>query len=48
MRKREEIQKDGTRVDILILEVLLDIRDLLTKQPLDAIKKKRGRPRKIK
>ncbi len=32
MRPRKEIEKDGTRVDILSLEVLLDIRDLLTKQ----------------
>lgn len=29
MRKRSEIEKDGTRKDILTLEVLLDIRDLL-------------------
>jgi len=32
VRKREEIEKDGTRKDILALEVLLDIRDLLKKQ----------------
>ena len=30
MRKRKEIEKDGLRKDILTLEVLLDIRDLLT------------------
>ncbi len=29
MRKRSEIESSGTRTDILILEVLLDIRDLL-------------------
>ena len=29
MRKREEIEKDGTRIDILQLEVLLDLRQLL-------------------
>ena len=32
MRKREDVLKDGTRVEILILEVLLDLRDLLKKQ----------------
>ncbi len=32
MRTRKEIEKDGTRKDILMLEVLLDIRDLLKKQ----------------
>ncbi len=40
MRKREEIEKSGTRVDMLMLEILLDIRDLLIP------KKKRGRPKK--
>ncbi len=44
MRKREDIIKDGARVDFLSLEVLLDIRELLVKN----IKKPRGRPRKIK
>jgi hypothetical protein len=29
MRKRSVIEADGTRKDILVLEVLLDIRDLL-------------------
>lgn len=29
MRKREAIESDGTRKDILTLEVLLDVRDLL-------------------
>lgn len=32
MRKRSEIEKDGIRVDILSLEVLLDIRELLKKK----------------
>lgn len=32
MRKRELIEKDGTRLEILMLEVLLDIRSLLEKQ----------------
>jgi hypothetical protein len=32
MRKRTQIEKDGTRKDILQLEVLLDIRDLFIKQ----------------
>ena len=32
MRKREAIEKDGTRKDILIVEVLLDIRELIQKQ----------------
>jgi len=40
MRKRSEIEKDGTRVDILTLEVLLDIRDLLEKACKKPRKKK--------
>lgn len=32
MRKREIVEQDGKRVDMLVLEVLLDIRDLLKKQ----------------
>ena len=39
MRKRQEIEADGTRKDILMLEVLLDIRDLLIKES-KKIKKK--------
>ena len=39
MRKRKEILQDGTRKDILSLEVLLDIRDIIIKQ---IKKKKRG------
>ncbi len=42
MRTREQITKDGLRPEFLILEVLLDIRDLLSKKET----KKRGRPRK--
>jgi len=49
MRKREEIEKDGTRIDILQLEVLLDIRELLMPKESEIIpKKKIGRPRKIR
>ena len=32
MRIKKEIEQDGARKDILILEVLLDIRELLIKQ----------------
>jgi len=32
MRKRQDIESDGKRVDLLTLEVLLDIRDLLVKK----------------
>ena len=42
MRPREDILKDATRKEDLIIEVLLDIRDLLVK----AIKG--GRPKKIR
>ncbi len=45
MRSKEEIQDSGIRPDILTLEVLLDIRDLLKKQPG---KKRLGRPPKKK
>lgn len=31
MRKRELVEKDGTRLEILQLEVLLDLRSLLEK-----------------
>jgi len=37
MRSRNEITQDGTRKDILALEILLDIREILVK----ANKKKR-------
>ena len=39
MRKRKEIEKDGKLKNDLIIEVLLDIRDILIKQTK---KKKRG------
>lgn len=32
MRKGKDILKDGSRIEILMLEVLLDIRDLLKKK----------------
>lgn len=32
MRTRKQIEKDGTRTDILLLEVMLDIRELLKKR----------------
>jgi len=57
MRKREDISRDGTRPDFLILEVLLDIRELLSQKPTVGISKpiqrknppkKRGRPKKAK
>ena len=44
MRKREVIEKDGTKLEVLQLEVLLDLRELLTKPET----KKRGRPAKSK
>ena len=31
MRKRKDIEGDGTRKDLLTLEVLLDIRELILK-----------------
>lgn len=47
MRDRKQIEDDGTRVEFLLLEVLLDIRDLLAGKPV-AVKKRRGRPPKSK
>ena len=46
MRDRKVIEADGTRPDILSLEVLLDIRDLL--KPKTYTGKPRGRPKKVK
>ena len=40
MRKKIEIEKDGTRTDILSLEVLLDIREILIKATKQKRKKK--------
>jgi len=45
MRKRGDIEKDSKKAEYLILEVLLDIRELFKK---DGVKRKRGRPKKIK
>ncbi len=42
IRARKEIEADGKKVEFLILETLLDLRDLLNKQG----KRPRGRPRK--
>ena len=39
MRKRKEVEADGSRKDILALEVLLDIRELLKKKKPDVTKK---------
>ena len=56
MRPRDEIQKDGKRKDDLILEVLLDIRELLgyremvkveeTKPPLPIVERTKTKRRK--
>ncbi len=32
MRTRKEIEHDGTRKDVLLLEVLLDVRDMIIVQ----------------
>jgi hypothetical protein len=40
MRKREEIENDGLKTDLIIKELLLDIRELLAK--------KTRKPRKTK
>ena len=43
MRRRKVIEQDAARKDVLILEVLLDIRDLLVKQkPKKEYIKKQG------
>jgi hypothetical protein len=39
MRKQNEILSDGKRTDLLVLEVLLDIRDLLAKQKPKKVKR---------
>jgi len=51
MRKREEIINDPKNYEILILETLLDIRELLQKPSISSKgssfpKRKRGRPKK--
>ncbi len=56
MRTREQVETDPHPIDRLVLEVLIDIRDLLMpkdkeepkpQEPI-VIKKKRGRPKKVK
>ena len=47
MRKKEDILRDGTRKEDLIIEILLDLRDLLEKQGkvkkiVKKVKKKQG------
>lgn len=42
MRKRTEILKDYAKTDQLILEILLDIRDILVKQSRKRKKKEVG------
>lgn len=48
MRKREDIERDGTRKDILMIEVLLDIRQLLqlAHKPAQAKRKPGKKPAK--
>jgi len=41
MRRRKDIEKDQSRKDILVLEVLLDIRDLLKKSTPQRVCKRR-------
>ena len=49
MRTREEISKDGKVKADLMIEVLLDVRDLLVKLvKAKPVKKKIGRPKKVK
>lgn len=58
MRTRQEIETSGSRVDLLMLEVLLDIRDEIvnTHNQMPVVRearkpykgKPRGRPKKIK
>uniref|UniRef100_A0A6M3K8U1 Uncharacterized protein n=2 Tax=viral metagenome TaxID=1070528 RepID=A0A6M3K8U1_9ZZZZ len=45
MRSRKQIENDGTKVDTLSLEVLLDIRDLMVKQAKKEKKNKNNTPR---
>ena len=48
MRKREEILNDSKRKEDLLIELLLDIRDILTKEDKPIEKKAVGRPKKNK
>jgi len=47
MRRRKAIEEDGARKDILILEVLLDIRDCLVKATKQKPKKQKRESEKI-
>jgi len=50
MRNRQAVETDGKRVDLLMLEVLLDIRELLIPKEGKIIPKTgrpRGRPKKV-
>ena len=42
MRKKGEIQKDGAKVEYLLLEVLLDVRELLLKATKKSKKTNKG------
>jgi len=48
MRKREEILNDSKRKEDLLIELLLDIRDILIKEDKPIEKKAVGRPKKNK
>ena len=43
MRSREDIAKDSIRKEDLIIEVLLDIRELLSKPSLPIVERKKGK-----
>jgi len=47
VRSREEISKDGLRPEFLILETLLDIRDLLKKKPAKYTRRKRRKKESV-
>jgi hypothetical protein len=46
MRKRYEIETDGKKRELLVLEVLLDIRDLLEKMSEENMPLKKGSSKK--
>lgn len=46
MRKREQIEKDPKPPEFLILEILLDVRDLIEPKGTKTKPRKRGRPKK--
>ena len=43
MRRRKAIEQDGARKDVLILEILLDIRELLVKATKKEKPKREGK-----